>query len=33
MIEKHYIPLCSLATKASLRSMRPSVEQIRRANM
>ena len=32
-IDKHYIPLCSLATKAALRTMKPSLEQVRRANM
>mmetsp|Transcript_4830 Transcript_4830/g.9702 ORF Transcript_4830/g.9702 Transcript_4830/m.9702 type:complete len:1770 (-) Transcript_4830:83-5392(-) len=32
-IDRHYIPLCSLATKAALRTMKPSLEQVRRANM
>ena len=33
LIDKHYIPLCSLATKAALRTMKPSLDQIRSANM
>ncbi|GMH46394.1 hypothetical protein TrRE_jg10777 [Triparma retinervis] len=32
-IDRHYIPLCSLATKAALRTMKPSLEQVGRANM
>ena len=32
-IERHYIPLCSLATKAALRTLKPSLEQVKRANM
>ena len=33
LIEKHYIPLCSLAAKASLKMLKPSLELLRRANM
>ena len=32
-IEKHYIPLCSLASKAAMKTMKPSLEQVKKANM
>ncbi|GMH86232.1 hypothetical protein TrST_g6890 [Triparma strigata] len=32
-IDRHYIPLCSLASKAAMRTMKPSLEQVKKANM
>ncbi|GMH56164.1 hypothetical protein TL16_g02072 [Triparma laevis f. inornata] len=32
-IDRHYIPLCSLASKAAMRTMKPSLDQVKKANM